>query len=159
MTEQFLEDLEASKSAVGRVLSIFDILAGDQYTFIDVENDESAYYKGDIKAIDATGREIFIEVKNDGTIGTTGNVLCEEKVYYKEEGYYGKGNMHSDYDIYVVVSEDTGKIYVIDFSVLKANYTKGFEKEIEHEYQITYCYLCPLSAIEEWGGLIATLDF
>jgi hypothetical protein len=39
----------------------------------------------------------MIEVKDDGVIYKSGNVLCEEEVYYDEIQDYIKGNMYSDY--------------------------------------------------------------
>jgi hypothetical protein len=42
-------------------------------------------------------------------------VLCEEEIFYKDGGYFGKGNMKSNYDIYCIVSQSERKIYVIDF--------------------------------------------
>lgn len=77
----------------------------DNYTFENVAGIKEYRYKGDIKATNkATGKEIFIEVKNDSRIADTYNVLCEEKVWY-HRGYYGKGNMESETNIYCIVSE------------------------------------------------------
>lgn len=78
--------------------------ATKKYTFEDVSNNREYFYKGDIKATSSTGKEIFIEVKDDSRIAESKNVLCEYEVYYKESNYYGKGNMKSNYDIYCVVS-------------------------------------------------------
>jgi hypothetical protein len=67
----------------------------------------------------------MIEVKNDEVIHKTGNVLCEEEVYYKSYDFWKSGFMYSDYEIYCVVSEADRRIYVIDFKVLKAHYKSG----------------------------------
>ena len=56
----------------------------------------------------------FIEVKNDSRIADTGNVLCEEEVYYKKNDYYGKGNMYSNADVFAIVSKQNQKIYFIN---------------------------------------------
>ena len=46
----------------------------------------------------------FIEVKDDSRIADTGNVLCEERVFFREGNYYQKGFMYNDYEIFCVVS-------------------------------------------------------
>lgn len=158
MLDNFYRDLEKGKKAEAIVLSAFSNATKD-YKFEDVSNQRSFFYKGDIKAVAADGREIFIEVKNDSRIAETHNILCEEEVYYKNADYYGSGNMESDSDIYVVVSQAEKKIYVIDFKILKSIYKKGEYKEITHPQQITFCYLLPLSIVRKNGGLIATLDY
>jgi hypothetical protein len=48
----------------------------------------------------------MIEVKNDSVIGTSGNVLLEEEVYYKKTDSYQRGFLYNDYEIYAVVSMD-----------------------------------------------------
>ena len=74
----------------------------------------------------------MIEVKNDSVIHATGNVLCEEEVFYKEYGYYRDGFMYNDYEIYCVVSEPSRKIYVMDFKVLKEHYKEGRYKYFDY---------------------------
>lgn len=158
MTNQFYTDLEKAKAAevlVCNVLSSLD--TSRNYELVGAER--QYFYKGDIKATDKKGNEIFIEVKDDSRIAETYNVLCEEEVYYKQHDYYGKGNMQSDYDIYAVVSKQQRKIYVIDFKCLQQIYRKGEYKEIQHPQQTTYCYLLNLGTIKKLGGLIATLDY
>lgn len=150
MLEQFYKDLEVGKRAEDVVLSTFAALSSD-YAFEDVSGIREYFYKGDIKATDKFGREIFIEVKNDSRIHKTRNVLCEEEVYYKYYGYCGKGNMSAGYDIYCVVSEPERKIYVMDFEILKKNYKRGEFKVIEHATQDTYCYLLDLNTIAALG--------
>lgn len=115
---------------------------------------------GDIIATDkVSGDRIFIEVKKDGCIAKTHNLLCEEKVYYYETKSYKKGNFHSGYDVYCVFSEAERKIYVMDFRKLKEHYKSGKAKIIRHSEQDTYCYLCPLQSVRSWGAMIAELDF
>lgn len=158
MLHDFFKDLEAAKPAEQLVLNTLSSLAPG-WTFTDVSNIREYRYKGDIKATAANGQEVFLEVKNDSRIADTGNVLCEYENYIKDGGYFIKGNMQSDYDYYCIVSQQQRKIYIIDFSILKANYTKGRHKVIEHYDQDTYCYLLPLLEIKRLGGLVATLDY
>lgn len=100
----FWKDLAAAKPAEKLVLDTFSSLTTD-YTFTDVSNVKECRYKGDIKATAADGKELFIEVKNDSRIANTNNVLCEYQNYIKDGGYYIKGNMCSEYDIYCIVSQ------------------------------------------------------
>ena len=158
MVFNFFEDLNKARAAENIVKDTFASLTTG-YTFENVANDRQYFYKGDIKATAADGREIFIEVKDDSRIADTGNVLCEYAVYYKDGGYFGKGNMESEYDIYCVVSQSERKIYVIDFDILQANYKSGYHKIIYHFDQDTYCYLLSLSVIKKLGGLIAIIDY
>lgn len=99
---QFDVDLERGHKAE---LLVRDILAGltDEISFEWVGNDPECYHKGDIKAL-AADRVYYIEVKDDTVIATTGNILCEERVYNKNTGGEKKGFMYSDYDIYCVAS-------------------------------------------------------
>lgn len=154
----FLRDLEAARDAEQLVLEVFSQLS-DDYKFENVGKEREFFYKGDIKATAADGREIFIEVKDDSVIHKTKNILCEEEVYYKDTDYYGKGNMQSDYDIYVVVSRAERKIYVIDFDILRDNYQRGEYKEIQHPSQITYCYLLPLGVAKRLNAVIEVVNY
>lgn len=158
MVSNFFIDLNEARAAERIVKDTFASLASG-YTFENVANQREYFYRGDIKATAADGREIFIEVKDDSRIADTGNVLCEYEVYYKENGCFGKGNMKSNYDIYCVVSQSERKIYVIDFAILKANYTKGTHKIIYHFDQDTYCYLLPIGTIKKLGGLIDIVSY
>jgi hypothetical protein len=79
------------------------------------------YRRGDIQAY-GNGQFIYIDVKDDTVIHETGNVLCEEEVYFKENDYYKKGFMYSDYDVLCVLSRVTRRMYFIDFKKLKEFY-------------------------------------
>ena len=158
MIRDFYKDLEAAKPAEQLVLNTLASLATG-YTFTDVSDIKEYRYKGDIMCTAADGKQIFIEVKNDSRIADTGNILCEYQNYIKDADYFIKGNMCSDYDYYTIVSQQQRKIYIIDFSILKANYTKGQHKVIRHYDQDTYCYLLPLGVIKQLGGLVAVLDY
>ena len=155
---QFQIDLGEAKKVEQIVLEHFQSLT-DEYTFINVSDEPQYYHKGDIKAIAADGRQIFIEVKNDGCIGDTHNVLCEEENYFYSTGRIAKGNFYSDYQIYCVVSQEKRKIWVMDFSVLKAHYKKGEFKRKYHAEQISDFYLLPLYIVKRHNGLIAELDY
>lgn len=158
MLRDFIKDLQAAKPAEDLVLKTLSNLTTN-YTFTNVSNQREYFYKGDILATAANGEQYFLEVKNDSRIADTGNVLCEYQNYIKDSDYYIKGNMFSDYDFYCIVSQQLRKIYIIDFSILQANYTRGKHKIIPHWDQDTYCYLLPLTEVERLGGLIATIDF
>lgn len=159
MLNNFNTDLAAAKPAEKMVRNIFSSLT-NEYRFEDVSNQREFYYIGDLKATSlATGKEIFIEVKNDSRIADTHNVLCEEEVFYKEYGYFDKGNMYCNSNIYCVVSEQEHKIYVIDFKVLKEIYKKGEFRTIDHPQQTTYCYLLPIWLIKKYNGLLDIIDY
>lgn len=159
MLDNFYSDLAIGKQGEEIVKNALAALTTD-FTFEDVSNNRSFFYCGDIKAIDKnSGKEYFIEVKNDSRIADTGNILCEDEVYYKNCDYYGKGNMQSDSDIFAIVSQAENKIYLIDFKILQANYRLGEYKAIEHKQQITYCYLLPIGTIKRLGGLLAIVNY
>lgn len=158
MFSEFFRDLNNARGAEVTVLETFAALS-DEYIFEDVANIKECRYKGDIKATNkATGKEIYIEVKNDSRISQTKNVLCEDKVWY-HSGYYQDGNMHSVTDIYCIVAEDCRQIIVIDFKTLKRLYQLGAYKEIQHSQQTTICYLLPLKLLAHYGGIIDIISY
>lgn len=158
MLTNFKPDLIKGHRAEKIVKEVFSSLTSS-YTFTDVSNEPQYYHCGDIIATAADGREIMIEVKNDSVIHTTGNVLCEEEVYYKDYGYAKPGFMYNDYEIYCVVSEPTNKIYVMDFKVLKDNYRKGRYKFFDYPQQCSDTYLLSLGEIEKNNGLIEVIEY
>lgn len=158
MLDNFEKDLTTGRRGEDIVLKVFSSLDSER-TYERVADNPLYYYKGDIKVTDKSGNVRYIEVKNDSVIHNTGNILCEEEVYYKRYDYYGKGNMSSDYDIYAVVSEQRREIYVFNFERLKQIYRKGIYKEIEHKQQITYCFLLDINEIDRLGGLIAVVNY
>ena len=158
MLKDFYHDLQAAKKAEKIVKDTFSALAIG-FAFEDVSEAREYFYKGDIKATDPLGRETFIEVKDDSRIAETKNILCEYEVYYKENDYYSKGNMHSNYDVYCIVSQAERKIYVLDFKILKEIYKKGQHRVIPHAQQDTYCYLLPISIAKRYGAMIAELEY
>ena len=158
MVTNFYKDLRKGHRAEKIVKDVFSSLT-DKYTFTDVSNDPAYYHSGDIIATAADGRQIMIEVKNDSVIHATGNVLCEEEVFYKEYGYYRDGFMYNDYEIYCVVSEPSRKIYVIDFKVLKEHYKEGRYKYFDYSQQASDTYLLSLGLIEDYNGLIKVVEY
>ena len=159
MLENFSKDLVIGRRGEEIVLNTLSNLTTD-YEFTDVSKDHLFYDVGDIRATDKkTGKDIYIEVKNDSRIGETQNVLCEKEVYYYSSGSFGSGNMSGCGDIYIVVSEPERELYILDYKLLRKNYRKGEYREIRHAQQITYCYLCGLPQIEEWGALLYKLKY
>lgn len=146
-----------AKTAEKTVLDVFSKIA-PQYNFTDVSNDRRYFYRGDILTIAKDGREIGIEVKQDSRIWETGNVLCEEKVLFFDSGM-AQGNMHSNYDIYCVVSPQKRRIWVFDFAIMKKLYKNGRYIEIQHEEQVTFAYLVSIDYFDRNGALIAIVDY
>ena len=103
MLKDFYADLEKAKPAEQLVRDTLAALT-DEYTFFTVGDVKEYRYKGDIKAVDKAGKELFIEVKDDSRIADTGNILCEEENYIKEGDYFIDGAMRCDSDIYCVVA-------------------------------------------------------
>lgn len=158
MLKDFKADLQKGKRAEKIVINqLTSLLEG--YIIEDVSEVPECYYLGDIRLTDRVGRVIYVEVKNDTRIAETGNVLCEEEVFYKESGELRPGNMFNSTDVYAVVSQQDRCIYFFDFYVLLANYKKGEFRQIEHYDQTTYCYLVNRWDIERWGGLIGIIYY
>lgn len=157
MIKQFKIDLENAKAAEELVCNTLSSLAPGM-KFKQVGDQREYFHKGDIIAY-GEDRMYFIEVKDDSRIADTGRVLCEERVYFKEGGYFVKGFMYSDYDIFCVVSQPERKMYFIDFKVLQQIYKKGDYKEIHHPQQYSECYLLELCRIKQAGGLIKVLEY
>ena len=158
MVEGFYEDLEQARAAETIVCDKLSSLAPG-IKFENVGNDRQYFHKGDIKATLESGKEVFVEVKDDSCIHRTRNVLCEEEVYFNYNGVTTPGNMYSDYEIYCVLSQKERKMYLIDFDILRKNYKKGEYKEIQHPAQTTYCYLCSLAQIKKWGAMIKVIKY
>lgn len=158
MLDNFQRDLEFGQQAERIVQETFSALDSER-TYELVGDIPQLYHTGDIRVTDKSGNVRYIEVKNDSVIHKTGNVLCEDEVYYKRHDYLTNGNMYSNYDIYAVVSQEQRKIYVIDFRVLKKIYRKGSFKVIEHPQQTSYVYLLDINEIDRLGGLITVVNY
>ena len=158
MIKGFYDDLREAQKAEQLVLRTLQERTND-YTFLAIGTEREYFHKGDIKVVANNGKENFIEVKNDSVIYKTGNILLEDEVYYKDNDWYGKGNLHSDYEYYAIVSEQERRIYILDFSILREASRLGEYKVIEHPSQITYCYLLPLGIAKAKGAVITTLNY
>lgn len=155
---QFQEDLAAAKPAERLVRQTLSKLTSE-YEFVDVADDPQYYDYGDILAIGKNGSKVFFEVKNDSRIAETKNILCEDEVYDKRNDRYTKGNMHSNYDYYCVVSEAENRVYILDFKVLRQIYKKGEFRIFNHPTQYTEGYLLPLYLAKRYKALIAQIDY
>ena len=156
MLSNFSADLAAAKEAEQIVK---EAIAAAGYQVLDVSDDPQYYHSGDLKILLPSG-ERFVEVKDDSRIADTRNILCEEEVYYKESGRLVPGNMHSNYDIYAVVSKKENLIYFFDFSKLKEIYKRfGTYKTIQHPEQYSNCYLLELCRAKQFGALIAKINY
>lgn len=158
MINNFFTDLEKAKDAEKLVKDTFQRLAPNS-SFIAVGDKKEYYHKGDVLCVYPDGKEICIEVKDDSVIATSGRVLCEDRVYFKEQDYYQKGNMYCDTDVYCIVSKSEKLIYVIDFKTLKQIYKQGEFKIIRHAQQDTHCYLLDLCRLKQQGALIAKINY
>lgn len=159
MIDNFQTDLAWGKQGEEIVLNVLSALRSD-LTFVDVSNDYRYYHNGDIAAIDKkTDKIYFIEVKNDSRIADTGNILCEDEVYYKRHDYSARGNMYNNTDIYAIVSKKEKKIYFIDFKILQKNYTLGEFRKMDYPQQYSYVFLLPLGTIKKLGGLLAVVNY
>lgn len=158
LVKQFAEDLHNAREAEYIVRNELAHRMPD-YKFEVVGHIPLFYNKGDIRAISPSGKEHFIEVKDDSCIWQTNNVLCEEEVFYYNSGELVDGNMYSDYEIYCVIDRRCGYIYVIDFETLKKHYKEGRYTIIHHEEQDTRCYLVSLCQLRQWGALIETISY
>ena len=157
MVKDFFKDLEKAKGAERIVAAALSHLG---YSVLDVSNDRAYFYKGDLMITSSSGERKYVEVKDDSCIHRTNNILCEEEVFYKTDGVFGKGNMQSDYEIYSVVSREERKIYFLDFSKMKKIYKcYGNFKTINHYDQITYCYLLSLSSCRASGALLGVYEY
>lgn len=159
MVSNFYSDMAKAKKGEQIVLNVLQHTT-DEYVFDDVSNLVDYRYRGDIRALDECWGldEYCLDVKMDSCIGRTGNILCEEKVYFYDAGW-AKGNMQSDYDALAIISVDTQKIYIIDFPKLKKHYKEGYTYYKDHGEQITYGYLFPLSKAWKYDMVKAIITY
>ena len=158
MLTNFNRDLAKAKTAEQIALNVLSSYY-DGWLLEDVSNDRECFYKGDIKAIYPCGNVQYIEVKDDSRIADTKNILCEECNYIKDGDYFIKGNMSGSGDLYVIVSQQERKLYILDYKRLREIYTKGDYKIIQHPQQVTYCYLLELCRAKQWGALIEVITY
>jgi hypothetical protein len=155
---QFYIDLEAAKPAEELVRQTLSKLT-TEYQFIDVADLPQYYSYGDILATGKNGSEFFIDVKDDSRIADTKRILCEEEVYFKQDGYTKDGFMYSNYDYLCIVSKKESRIYIIDFKVLKEIYKKGEPRNFEHPTQETFGYLLDLYLVKKYKALKAVINY
>ena len=155
--DQFEKDLQQGKDGEQVVLQY---LQKTGYSVEDVSGKRQDYHKGDLLITLPTGQTRYIEVKNDTVIGSSGNILCEEEVYYKDRDYLAPGFMYRDYDIYAIVSEDTRKIYFFDFSKLKEIYQRfGEYDRLDYPHQYSDVFYLPIHRAKQFGAFIAKVEY
>lgn len=159
MVSNFYSDLSKAKVGESIVLEVLKSCSKD-YQFTDVSDDKRFYYKGDIDAYSAKdNKHYFLDVKMDSRIAETGNILCEEEVYYEATGEYQPGNMSSNYDYLAIISTKAKRIYIIDFEMLKERYKEGRDYSKNHGEQTTYGTLFPLKKAQHYGMIEAVIDY
>lgn len=100
---EFLSDAAKAAKAEQLVTKILNSKTST-WSFEWVGLERECRHLGDIRATDSvTGYCLYLEVKDDSRISTTGNVLCEYEKYFYEGGYK-PGNMFYDYEYYCVIS-------------------------------------------------------
>lgn len=129
------------------------------YYFNDVSDEVEYRYLGDIEAVDDWNERTYLDVKMDGCIARTGNILCEDKVYFKDTHSYSKGNMQSNYDYLAIISVETKQIWIIDFPLLKKYYKEGRVYKKDHGEQITYGTLFSLYKARKYGMVVAEITY
>ena len=157
MLSNFSADLAAAKEAE-QIVKGFIAAAG--YQVFDVADQREYYHKGDLQIQLPTGELRYVEVKDDSRISDTQNILLEDEVYYKESGRFVPGNIHSDYDIYAVVSKQDKVIYFFDFDKLKEIGKRfGTFKRINHPEQYSDCFLLEMCRAIQFKALIAKVNY
>lgn len=156
MLNNFNDDLAKGKIAEHIVTVLAETA---NYPVIDVSDIKEYRHKGDLIITLPSGEQKYLEIKNDSVISSTGNILCEEEVYYYESGYTQVGNMHNESDYYIVVSQPDCKIYVLDFKKLQQCYKKGYFRIIPHSQQESSCYLLELNRAKQYGALIGIYNY
>lgn len=158
MVENFEEDLQQGKEGEQVVIQYLQ-KAG--YQVEDVSAKRQDYHNGDLLITLPTGEKKYIEVKNDTRIADTRNILCEEEVYYKREGYLAPGFMYRNYDIYAVVSESEKRIYFFDFAKLKEIYKRFWVsyKKLDYKDQYSNCYFVEMCRAKQFGAFIAQVNY
>lgn len=155
MVKGFYEDLAHAKKAEGIVLDILRNCT-DEYDFVDVSNDEYYWHKGDIIIDD----NIFLDVKDDGVIHRTGNLLAEHRVKYGST--WAEGFMqNAEYDFVGYLSQPDNILYILDFNLWKKYYLKRSQKHIfiPHVGQTTDAYLMSLKRAKELGIVLFTIKY
>ena len=167
MVKGFYEDLAAARQAEQLVLKVLQNTNTEEYDFNDVSEDPEFFHRGDIEIWDDTwGYHLYMDVKDDGCVSSTGNILAEHRVWYAGSGW-AKGFMqNSTYDYIAYLSQPDKKIYILDFDLWRKYYKTNYKRHIEipHYYngrktQTTDAYLMPLETARKLGIMIAEIDY
>lgn len=156
MLDNFQPDLARGKVAE-RIVAELVQSAGIQVE--DISDLPQFRQLGDLLVTLPSGQQYYLEVKNDGVIGETGNVLCEEEVYYKENDYYKTGFMYNHSDFLLVVYEPKREIYIFDFKKLQNIYKRGQFKIIDWPQQSSDCYMVPIWLAKKYGAWLDTINY
>lgn len=180
MFDKFKTDLNNAKEAEKIVKDVLESMTND-FDFQDVSEKKECWHLGDIKAYynycsycggfgfggnplsyeeyEEYKYNYYIDVKDDSRIGDTGNILCEEQVWFRNKSTPVKGYMYSGYDYLAVVSKKENKIYMLDFHLLQKHYKQGRKIRINHREQYNDVYLYSLDKAKENGILMATIEY
>ena len=157
MLSSFQSDLARGKIAE-QIVEQLALASGAKV--IDVSDLKEYHKYGDLQVTLPTGESYFLEVKNDGVIGSSQNVLCEEEVYMKDGDYYNKGFMYNQSNYLLVVDEAEREIYIFDFKELKKIYKKcGTFKFFDYPEQSSECYLVPICRAKQYGAYIKKINY
>ena len=154
----FQADLQKGK--IGEKIAL-DVLQGttENYAFEDVSDLKEYHHKGDIMVLRDGELECFIDVKDDGVLHKSRNILCEDKVYYRKQKQMKDGFMHYDYNYLAIVSQPEKKIYIIDMKKLKKHYKEGLKRELHYSWQYSICYFVPLEKAYKYNMVVAEIDY
>lgn len=160
MVKNFERDMRKAKRAERLVREVLSGLT-TEYKFFDVSEDPVYWHIGDIDAYDPkTKQHVYIDVKDDGCVAYTGNILAEDFVHFHVNSDKSDGFMRSGkYDYVAYVSQPDGKIYILDFLKWKEKYKKGRFRKIGHEEQTTYAYIMSLEDVRKYGIMVAEIDY
>ena len=103
MLKKFDGDLRRAKVGERIVMQVLQSVYGNDYDFNDVSDNKEYWHKGDIEIV-RDGKTKYLDVKMDSRIAQTGNILCEDEVYFVESDSYRPGCIHSDYDYLAIIS-------------------------------------------------------
>lgn len=167
MVDNFYEDLEAARKAEKLVLDIFRNSGTEDYKFNDVSADPEYYHRGDIEVWDECWQyNIYVDVKDDGCVANTGNILAEHRVWYSNSGWKKGFMQNSSYDYVAYLSQQDHKIYILHFDLWRKYYKTQYKKHINiphykngRNIQTTDAYLMPLYKARELGIIVAEIDY
>ena len=162
MVKGFMEDLKKAKRGERIVLEVLRSATRD-FTFDDVSDCEECFHKGDIVIHDPFwSSDYYIDVKDDGCISSTGNLLAEHRVWYKDTGWCEGFMQNSNYDFVAYLSQPDKKIYILDFPLWQRYYQKHFKNHIFIPHggeQTTDAFLMPLNKARKLDIVICELDY